>query len=64
LTLFSVLVLYIVIAGDAWIRRWQTVTYCTPQVGFTGYLRNGPPRDHAGQLSSCRAAAHPTSPTP
>jgi hypothetical protein len=34
LTLFSVLVLYVVvIAGDAWIRRWQTVTYCTLQVG-------------------------------
>lgn len=27
------------IAADAWIRRWQTVTYCSLQVGFTAYLR-------------------------
>ena len=40
LTLVSVLLLYVVvIGGDASIRRWQTVTYCSLQVGFTGYLR-------------------------
>ena len=36
----SVLVLYVaLIAGDGWLRRWQTVTYCALQVGFTAYLR-------------------------
>ncbi len=61
LTLFSVLVLYIVvIAGDARIRRWQTVTYCTLQVGFTGYLRKRLHRviTQASwvELSRCRAS--------
>ena len=40
LNLLSVLVLYVgLIAIDAGIRRWQTVTYCALQVGFTAYLR-------------------------
>src|SRR5262245_10045115 len=35
LNLVSVLMLYIgLIAGDAAIRRWQTVTYCSLQLGF------------------------------
>jgi ATP-binding cassette, subfamily C, bacterial len=59
--LTSVLVLYVlVIAGDACIRRWQTVTYCALQVGLTAYLRK---RLHqavtrAGwvQLTRCRAS--------
>ena len=40
LNLISVLVLYVgLIAVDAGLRRWQTVTYCSIQVGFTAYLR-------------------------
>jgi ATP-binding cassette, subfamily C, bacterial len=40
LNLISVLVLYVgLIGGDAFVRRWQTVTYCALQVGFTAYLR-------------------------
>jgi len=40
LNLISVLILYVaLIAGDGWLRRWQTVTYSTLQVGFTAYLR-------------------------
>lgn len=40
LNLFSILVLYVgLIAGDAALRRWQKVTYCSLQVGFTAHLR-------------------------
>lgn len=40
LNLVSVLLFYVgLIAGDAFLRRWQTVTYCSLQVGFTAYLR-------------------------
>src|SRR5262245_25858673 len=40
LTLTSILALYVVlIAGDASVRRAQTVTYCSLQVGFTAQLR-------------------------
>jgi ATP-binding cassette, subfamily C, bacterial len=40
LNLFSVLGIYVaLIAGDARIRRWQTVTYCSLQAGFTAHLR-------------------------
>ena len=61
LNLISVLVLYVaLIAGDGWLRRWQTVTYCTLQVGFTAYLRK---RLHGSvtraswiQLARCRAS--------
>jgi ATP-binding cassette, subfamily C, bacterial len=61
LNLFSVLVVYVgLIAGDAWIRRWQTVTYCALQVGFTADLRK---RLHRAitrapwiQLTRCRAS--------
>jgi len=61
LNLFSVLMVYVaLIAGDAWIRRWQTVTYCALQVGFTADLRK---RLHRAitrapwiQLTRCRAS--------
>src|SRR5215470_11649632 len=40
LNLVSILLLYVgLIAADAGLRRWQTATYCTIQVGFTAYLR-------------------------
>jgi len=40
LNLISVLLLYVaLIAGDGLVRRWQTVTYCSLQVGFTAHLR-------------------------
>ncbi|HXJ84033.1 MAG TPA: hypothetical protein VMS64_35785 [Candidatus Methylomirabilis sp.] len=40
LNLISVLVLCVgLIAGDGWLRRRQTVTYCAIQVGFTAYPR-------------------------
>jgi len=40
LDLISVLPLYLVIiAADAALRLWQTVTYCSLQLGFTAYLR-------------------------
>ena len=57
LNLISVLVLYVgLIAGDACVRRWQTVTYCTLQVGFTAYLRKRLHRvGHARRLGP----AHP-----
>jgi ATP-binding cassette subfamily C protein len=61
LNLFSVLGVYVaLIAGSAWIRRSQTVTYCSLQVGFTAYLRK---RLHRAitrapwiQLTRCRAS--------
>src|SRR5262249_42166814 len=40
LNLISVLAVYVaLIAIDASVRRCQTVTYCSLQVGFTAYLR-------------------------
>lgn len=61
LNLLSVLVLYVALIGvDAWIRRWQTVTYCALQVGLTGYLRKRLHRvvTQASwvQLTRCRAS--------
>lgn len=61
LNLFSVLALYVgLIAVDAWLRRWQTVTYCSLQVGFTAYLRKRLHRavTRAGwvQITRCRAS--------
>ena len=61
MNLISVLVCYVaLIAGDAVVRRWQTVTYCSLQLDFSAYLRK---RLHqavmrAGwvQLTRCRAA--------
>jgi ATP-binding cassette subfamily C protein len=61
LNLFSVLVVFVaLIAGDAWIRRWQTVTYCALQVGLIASLRK---RLHRAitrapwiQLARCRAS--------
>ncbi|MGH7785420.1 MAG: ABC transporter ATP-binding protein [Candidatus Binatia bacterium] len=61
LQLISVLVCYVALIGvDAWIRRWQTVTYCALQVGLTGHLRK---RLHRAvtqaswvQLTQCRAS--------
>jgi ATP-binding cassette, subfamily C, bacterial len=60
-SLISVLVLYVgLIASFACLRRWQTVTYCALQVGFTAYLRK---RLHRVvmrtswlQLTRCRAS--------
>jgi ATP-binding cassette subfamily C protein len=61
LTLVSVLVIYVaLIAADACVRRWQTVTYCTLQVGLTAYLRKRLHHvvTHAGwvELTRCRAS--------
>jgi ATP-binding cassette subfamily C protein len=61
LNLVSVLVLYVgLIAVGARLRRWQTVTYCSLQVGFTAYLRKRLHRavTRAGwvQLTRCRAS--------
>src|SRR5262245_33714576 len=43
LNLISVLLLYVaLITGDGLIRRWQTVTYCALQGGFTRQRRNAP----------------------
>jgi ATP-binding cassette subfamily C protein len=61
LNLVSVLLLYVgLIAGDACVRRWQTVTYCSLQVGFTAYLRKRLYQvvTNAGwvQLTRCRAS--------
>jgi ATP-binding cassette subfamily C protein len=61
LNLISVLVCYVaLIAGDAAVRRWQTVTYCSLQLDFSAALRK---RLHdvvmrAGwvQLTRCRAS--------
>src|SRR5262249_54239772 len=40
LTVISVLLLYVgLIAGDAAIRRWQTVVYCSLQLDFSANLR-------------------------
>ena len=48
------------IAGDGWLRRWQTVTYCSLQVGFTAYLRKRlhrvVTRASWVQLTRCRAS--------
>ena len=57
----SVLVIYTgLIAADAGLRRWQTVTYCSLQLGLTAYLRK---RFHRAvtraawvQLTRCRAS--------
>jgi len=61
LNLVSVLLIYVaLIAIDAWVRRWQTVTYCALQVGLTAHLRKRLHRavTHAGwvQLTRCRAS--------
>lgn len=61
LNLFSVLALYVgLIAVDARLRRWQTVTYCSLQVGFTAYLRKRLHRvvTRAGwvQITRCRGS--------
>ena len=61
MNLTTVLVCYVaLIAGDAVIRRWQTVTYCALQLDLSAYLRK---RLHhavmrAGwvQLTRCRAS--------
>jgi len=61
LNLISVLACYVgLIAFDAALRRWQTVTYCSLQLGFAAYFRK---RLHqavmrAGwvQLTRCRAS--------
>lgn len=61
LNLISVLLLYVgLMAGDGWLRRWQTVTYCALQVGFTAYLRKRLHRSVTRaswiQLTRCRAS--------
>jgi ATP-binding cassette subfamily C protein len=61
LNLISALVLYVgLIAGHGWLRRWQTVTYCTLQVGFTAYLRKRLHRSVTRaswiQVARCRAS--------
>jgi ATP-binding cassette subfamily C protein len=61
MNLISVLVLYVgLIAGDALLRRWQTVTYCSLQVGLTAHLRKRlhqvVTRASWVQLTRCRAS--------
>jgi len=61
LNLMSVLVLYVALmAGDGWVRRWQTVTYAALQLGFIAYLRKRLYRalTYANwiQLTRCRAS--------
>jgi ATP-binding cassette subfamily C protein len=61
LNLISVLAIYVgLITCDALLRRWQTVTYCGLQVGFTAHLRK---RLHQAvtraawvRLTRCRAS--------
>jgi ATP-binding cassette subfamily C protein len=57
----SVLIVYVaLIAADAAIRRWQTVTYCSLQLDFSAYLRKRLHQVvmHAGwvPLTRCRAS--------
>jgi ATP-binding cassette subfamily C protein len=61
LNLISVLLLYVgLIAGDGWLHRWQTVTFCSLQVGFTAHLRKrlhrAVTRSSWVQITRCRSS--------